>query len=90
MISKDERVCVYAEKHDSFVLIKGWVSYDGYTTDNFFVDFDRRPNKVETLIWDYMPSNTLLERAYAMTRHMVSILRKDSYTRKDGIYLKNY
>ena len=87
MISKDERVCVYVEKHENYALIKGWVSPNGYISDNFFVDFE---DNVESLIWDYMPSNTLLERAYAMTRHMVSILKKDGYTRKDGIYLKNY
>ena len=93
--SKDEKVKVYVRKelqNKSYVIINGYVSYNGFNANNFFVDFDRLmpvDNRL-TLIWDYMPSNTLCERAYAMVRHMVKILEKEGYKEKDGIYLKKY
>jgi hypothetical protein len=45
-------------------------------------------DKHPTLVWDYIPSNTLCERAYAMVRHIIKILEKEGYKEKDGIYLK--
>ena len=93
--SKDEKVKVYVRKelqNKSYVIINGYVSYNVYSTNNFYVDFDRLnlDDKKPTLIWDYIPSNTLYERAYAMVRHMVKILEKEGYKEKDGIYLKKY
>ena len=93
--SKDKKVKVYVRKelqNKSYVIIDGYVSYNGYSTNNFYVDFarlmpvDRHP----TLIWDYIPSNTLCERAYAMVRHIIRMLEKEGYKEKDGIYLKKY
>ena len=80
--SKDKKVKVYVRKEledKNYVIINGYVSYNLYSTNNFYVDFARLipvDNRL-TLIWDYIPSNTLYERAYAMVRHMVKILEKE-------------
>ena len=93
--SKDNKVKVYVRKEledKNYVVINGYVSHNLYSTNNFYVDFARLMpvDKHPTLVWDYIPSNTLCERAYAMVRHMIKILEKEGYKEKDGIYLKKY